>query len=207
MERTEPERSRGVIAIGASAGGVDALQRVVRGLPGRLPAAVCIVLHIPATARSVLADVIARGTVLPVQVAKHGDRLLAGRVFVAPPDRHLLVRPGRLALDSGPKEHAVRPAIDPLFRSVAAAYGARAMGIVLSGSLDDGAAGLAQLAAAGGTALVQDPEDAFVRSMPEAALAATPAARALRADELGNAIASFARGLPMTDARERRTVS
>jgi two-component system chemotaxis response regulator CheB len=194
MERTEPERSRGVIAIGASAGGVDALQRVVRGLPGRLPAAVCIVLHIPATARSVLA-------------AKHGDRLLAGRVFVAPPDRHLLVRPGRLALDSGPKEHAVRPAIDPLFRSVAAAYGARAMGIVLSGSLDDGAAGLAQLAAAGGTALVQDPEDAFVPSMPEAALAATPAARALRADELGNAIASFARGLPMTDARERRTVS
>jgi two-component system, chemotaxis family, protein-glutamate methylesterase/glutaminase len=196
--------SPGVVALGASAGGIDALQRTVADLPGDLPVAVCVVLHIPATPRSVLADILARRTVLSVRPAHDGDLLRAGHIYVAPPDHHLLVASGRVRLDRGPKENGARPAIDPLFRSVATECGPRRAAVVLSGSLADGAAGAAAVAAAGGTVIVQEPKDAGMPSMPEAALAAVPTARTVAAQDLGALIAALAHGLDAAhhDGRE-----
>jgi two-component system, chemotaxis family, protein-glutamate methylesterase/glutaminase len=181
--------ARGVVAIGASAGGIDALQRLMPDLPQDLPAAVCIVLHIPASTHSLLPQIIGRQTRLPVSQANAGERLRSGHVYIAPPDWHVLVSRGHIRLERGPKENGVRPSIDPLFRSVAEAYGARAVAVVLSGSLSDGAAGAATVASAGGAVLVQSPDDAVVPGMPESALAAAPGAQALRADELTQEIA------------------
>jgi two-component system chemotaxis response regulator CheB len=178
-----------VIAIGASAGGVEAIQRLMRGLPADLPVPVCLVLHIPAGSRSLLAEILDRETPLPVRAAADGDVLRAGHVYVAPPDRHLRIDAGRVRLDRGPKESNVRPAIDPLFRSAAAEHGRRAIAVVLSGSLSDGADGAAAVAAAGGTVLVQDPGDAVVSSMPEAARAAVPSALAFTAPDLAGELA------------------
>ena len=187
MEQTRP--ARGIVVIGASAGGVEALQQIMAAVPQDLATAVCVVLHIPASSRSVLPEIIARQTRLAVTAAAGGETLTEGHVYVAPPDRHLLVRDGRIELDGGPKENAVRPAIDPLFRSAAQAYGERAIAVVLSGALSDGAAGAAAVAAAGGAVLVQDPDDAVVPSMPESALAAVPTAVALPASALAREIA------------------
>jgi two-component system chemotaxis response regulator CheB len=128
--------------------------------------------------------------------------LEVGHIYVAPPDRHLLVGPGRLALDAGPKENSVRPAIDPLFRSAASVYGERAAAVVLSGALGDGASGAAIVAAAGGPVFVQDPVDAMVPSMPEATLRGVPGARALTPEAIAAALAEFARGLPEPEAHE-----
>jgi two-component system chemotaxis response regulator CheB len=186
----------GVIAIGASAGGIEALQRLMRELPEDLAASVCLVLHIPASSRSLLAEIINRQTPLPVAAAVDGTTLRAGHVYVAPPDCHLRVAKGRVRLDRGPKENGVRPAIDPLFRSVAEEYGPRGIAVVLSGSLSDGAGGAATVAAAGGAVLVQDPGDAVVPSMPEAALAVTPSATTFTAPELAGELARRAAALP-----------
>jgi two-component system chemotaxis response regulator CheB len=159
----EPRR---VIAIGASAGGVDALRDLVRGLPSNLPAAVCIVLHISPTGTSLLAPILARQTDLHVQVAAHGAVLRPGHIYVAPADRHLLIGEQTLELTAGPRENGVRPAVDPLFRSLARSHGRRAIAVVLSGALDDGSAGAVTVAAHRGTVVVQDPADATVPSMP-----------------------------------------
>ena len=190
--------ARGVVAIGASAGGIDALQRLMRDLPEDLQAAICIVLHLPASSHSLLAQIIARQTRLPVSQAVAGERLRAGHVYVAPPDWHLLVRAAHVHLDRGPKENGVRPAVDALFRSLADAYGECGVAVVLSGSLSDGATGAGAVAAAGGSVLVQLPEDAVVPSMPEAALDAVPNATALTAEELAEEIAR--RAAAFTDA-------
>jgi two-component system, chemotaxis family, protein-glutamate methylesterase/glutaminase len=192
----EARPARGIVTIGASAGGIEALQRLMGALPADLPAAICLVVHIPATSRSLLAEIIARQTGLPVTTATGGELLADGHVYVAPPDRHLRVGGGRVELDRGPKENAVRPAIDPLFRSAARAYGARAIAVVLSGALSDGAGGAAAVAAAGGAVLVQEPHDAVVPSMPESALAAVPAATALPPVELATEIARRAAQFP-----------
>jgi len=181
--------ARGVVAIGASAGGIDALQRLMRDVPEDLGAAICVVLHIPASSHSLLAQIIARQTRLPVSQAVAGERLRPGHVYVAPPDWHLLVRAAHVHLDRGPKENGVRPAVDPLFRSLADEYGERAVAVVLSGSLSDGAAGAAAVAAAGGAVLVQLPGDAVVPSMPEAAMDAVAAATPHTAEELAHEIA------------------
>jgi two-component system chemotaxis response regulator CheB len=177
-----------VIAIGASAGGIDALQRLVAVLPPDLPAAICVVLHIPATGKSLLAQILSRAGPLPAEQAEHGTPLAAGRIFVAPADNHLLVRGDRLELDRGPKENGVRPAVDPLFRSLAASWGRRGVAVVLSGALDDGASGVVTVADAGGTVVVQDPADALVPSMPENALGAAPGALVVRTHELAGVL-------------------
>jgi two-component system chemotaxis response regulator CheB len=199
----QPDRqnARGVVAIGASAGGIDALQRLLRNLPEKLPAAICVVLHIPASSHSLLAQIIGRQTRLPVSQAVAGERLRRGHIYVAPPDSHLLVRAAHVHLDRGPKENGVRPAVDPLFRSVADAYGQRGIAVVLSGSLTDGAAGAVAVAAAGGAVLVQLPDDAVVPSMPEATLDAVPAAAAHTAEELAQEIARAAGLLTVDEAQ------
>ena len=140
-----------VIGIAASAGGVEPLRRLVADLPADLDAAVCVVLHIPPTGRSLLAPILARHSALTTVVAEHGVRLRAGTIYVAPADQHLLVRADAVELSRGPKENGVRPAADPMFRSLARAWGSRAVAVVLSGALDDGAAGAAAVAEAGGT--------------------------------------------------------
>lgn len=172
------------------------MQRLVRHLPTRLPVAFCLCLHVPATSRSALAEIVARVTELPVSVPGNGEPLRAGHLYVAPPDRHLLVHREHLELERGPKENRVRPAVDPLFRSASAAFGDRATAVVLSGALSDGANGAAVTAAAGGLVLVQDPSDAVVSGMPTATLAAVPGARALTAEHLAAAVATRATALP-----------
>src|SRR5215212_6592284 len=120
-----------VIGVGASAGGIEALRRLLGGLPAGLEAAVCVVLHIPARGPSVLAHILDRAGPLPVTTASDGEPLRAGHVYVAPPDCHLLVRRDHLELSRGPKENGVRPAVDPTFRSLAGSHGASAVGVVL----------------------------------------------------------------------------
>jgi two-component system chemotaxis response regulator CheB len=186
---------KGVVVIGSSAGGIEALRRFMSAVPTDLPVAVCVVLHIPATSRSLLAEIIARSTQAPASAAIHDERPEPGHIYVAPPDRHLIVRRDRLELDPGPKENGVRPAVDPLFRSAATAYGANSAAVVLSGALSDGAIGAAAVAAVGGLVLVQDPADAIVPSMPEAALRAVPGAVTADAPALAAAVAEFARTL------------
>jgi two-component system chemotaxis response regulator CheB len=173
-----------VIAIGASAGGIDALQRLVPALSPDLPAAICVVLHIPATSKSLLAQILDRSGPLPAEEAEHGTPLAPGRIYVARADHHLVVRGDRLELDRGPKENGVRPAVDPLFRSLAASWGSRGVAVVLSGALDDGASGVVTVVDAGGTVVVQDPADALVPSMPQNALHATPDALVAPVHEL-----------------------
>jgi len=156
--------------MGASAGGVEALRTVVSGLPTDLPAALLIVLHVPRSTPSALPVILSRVTSIPVRPAVDGEPLRHGRIYVAPMDRHLLLFGNRVRLSRGPAENGHRPAIDPLFRSAARAFGPRVIGVVLSGSRDDGAAGLASIAGRGGTAVVQDPSDAIFASMPQAAI-------------------------------------
>jgi two-component system, chemotaxis family, protein-glutamate methylesterase/glutaminase len=189
-----------VVGIGASAGGVDALIRLVRQLPADFPAAICVVLHVPSSGRSLLAPILGRHTELPVVDAQDGAPLVGGHVYVAPNDRHLIVDDGRLRLDRGPKENGVRPAVDPMLRSLAAAYGARAIAVILSGALGDGSTGAVAVRQAGGKVVVQDPEDATVASMPESALRAVGEADAiLEAADMGAALKTMVAARPMRE--------
>ena len=165
------ERARSLVAIGASAGGVEALKTVVEGLPRDLPAAVAVVLHLPATAESRLPLILSQAGALPAERARDGDALRPGHVYVAPPGGHLLVRGGRCVVVRGPHENGVRPSVDVLFRSAAAAFGPRAVAVVLSGARDDGAVGAAGVRRHGGRVIVQDPDEALFPGMPESALA------------------------------------
>jgi two-component system chemotaxis response regulator CheB len=158
-----------LIVIGTSAGGLRPLQYIVQSLPRTFPACVLAVMHI--SVESTLATILARGAKVEVKLAETGDPIRPGTVYVAPPDQHMLVREGRIELSGGPRENRVRPAIDPLFRSAALAYGERVIGVILTGFLEDGAAGLLAVKRAGGIAVVQDPEDAEFPSMPVHALA------------------------------------
>lgn len=176
---------RDLVVVGASAGGVEALRDLIGELRPTLPAALLIVLHLPAGGTSALADILDRAGRLPVTAARHGDSILPGRVYVAPPDNHLLVHGEWSALSRGPTENGHRPAVNALFRSAALARGPRVVGIVLSGVLDDGAAGLIAIKSRGGVAVVQDPKDAAYAGMPESALRAVPADHVLSAVAIG----------------------
>ncbi len=157
--------------IGASAGGVPALTTLVAGLPADFPAAVCIVMHLSPDAPSRLAQILGREAALPVVAAADGDVIEAGRIYTPTADRHLMVHGRLLRLTRGPKECRVRPSIDVLFRSAAASAGSRVVGVVLTGMLDDGTAGLWAIQDRDGQALVQSPETAEYPSMPESAAA------------------------------------
>jgi two-component system chemotaxis response regulator CheB len=162
---------RNIIVIGASAGGFEALKRLVGDLPADLDAAVFIVWHMAPEVRGVLPQVLNQQNTMPAQHAEDNEPIVFNRIYVAPPDRHLVIENGFVRITRGPKENRFRPAVDPLFRSAAYFYGPRVIGIILSGALDDGTAGLWTIKNRGGIAIVQHPSDAEVPSMPESALA------------------------------------
>ncbi|MGE5156496.1 MAG: chemotaxis protein CheB [Betaproteobacteria bacterium] len=157
-------------------------------LPPSLPAAVVIVLHRPAAGSGNLRGVLDRTCAMPVIDAGHDHPLVPSRVYLAPPGVHVLVQPGRLLLSRTARVNRVRPAVDPLFRSAARWFGPRTIGVVLSGALDDGAAGLSAIWARGGACLIQHPDDALFAGMPYAARLAVPDATVRPVDELGRSI-------------------
>ena len=159
-----------IIVIGASTGGIEALRRILAALPAKLPAAIFIVQHSGADSPGILHLILQRGSKIRVVIPAHNEEIVAGFAYVAPPDQHMLVEPGKICLSRGPKENRFRPAVDPLFRSAAQVYGPRVIGVILTGGLDDGTAGLWAVKQLGGTAIVQDPRDALAPSMPASAL-------------------------------------
>jgi len=185
-----------VVAIGASAGGVTTLPLVLAALPRALRAAVLIVVHLDPDARSYLAPLLARSSRLPVREACEGDGIEPGVVYVASPGAHLALLDGRLALRDTPRVHFSRPSVDVLFQSVAAACGARAVGVILTGAGVDGAEGLRAIKAAGGYTIVQDPAGADHRGMPAAAIATGCADVILPVTLIADAVAAVVDGSP-----------
>jgi two-component system chemotaxis response regulator CheB len=161
---------RDIVAIGASAGGVRALQEILRSLPAELKAAVLIVQHTPPYWPSLLPELLQRVSALPILVTEDDMPITGGNVYLPPRDQHLIVHRGVFRLRHGTRQSGARPAIDPLFRSVAVEFGSRVIGVILSGLLDDGAAGIASIRACGGVCVVQDPKDAEFPAMPENAI-------------------------------------
>ena len=161
---------RNIVVIGCSVGGVEALQQLMLRLPKDFPASVFVVLHLAPQSTSVLPEILRRAGPLPAVHPRDGEPIRTGRIYIAPPDNHLVLEDGHVRLTRGPKENRHRPAVDPLFRSAARWYGPRAIGVVLTGSLDDGTAGLLAIKKSGGVAIVQDPQEAVAPSMPQSAL-------------------------------------
>jgi two-component system chemotaxis response regulator CheB len=176
-------KPRELVVVGASAGGVEALRDFVGGLPEDFRAAVLIVLHLPAGGDSALPAILERSTTLPVAGAQHGEPLRRGPMRTPPPRE-------KIRLSRGPTENGHRPAIDTLFRSAAQARGSAVIGVVLSGSLDDGTAGLAMIKARGGLVAVQDPREALYRGMPDSAIARVSVDHVLPAGEMGEVLAA-----------------
>lgn len=159
-----------IVVIGASAGGVEALRTLAGGLPQDFSGSVFVVLHTSPDSPGGLADIISRAGPLRASKAVDSEPIKPGRIYVAPPDHHLMIEFGVVRVTRGPKENRTRPAVDPLFRSAAQVYGQRVIGVVLTGNLDDGTAGLRAVKQLGGTAVVQDPEEALWPSMPANAM-------------------------------------
>jgi len=191
---------RDVIVIGASAGGVMALRNLFASLPARLPAVVGVVLH-RGPGPSELVDVLGRRSSLPVIEPEEAMALKQGTIYLAPPDHHLLFEPRRLAVQRGPKEHSTRPAIDPLFRSAAARYGPRVVGILLTGCGEDGVSGLIAISSAAGLTLAQDPDEADMPYMPLNALRQDDVDGVFRLGELAKAVGALANGWEISASR------
>ncbi|MDX6693478.1 MAG: two-component system, chemotaxis family, protein-glutamate methylesterase/glutaminase [Blastocatellia bacterium] len=195
--------TRDIIVIGASAGGIEALRTIARGLPQDFPASVFVVLHTAPQSPGILADILARAGALPASNALDKEAIQHGRIYVAPPDHHLVIEPNRVRITRGPKENRFRPAVDPLFRSAAQVYGPRVIGLILTGNLDDGTAGLWAVKRLGGTAIVQDPEEALAPSMPHSAMRQVKVDHCLPVGEIAPLLARLA-STPMTEEGERQ---
>lgn len=158
---------RDIIVIGASSGGIEALKALVARFPPDFKAAIFVTLHVAPYSLGILPDILEHSGPLPAANAQDMEPIEPGRIYVAPPDRHLILDPsGRVRITRGPRENRFRPAIDPMFRSAAHAFGPRVVGVVLTGWLDDGTAGLWAIKERGGTTIVQHPDDAFAPAMP-----------------------------------------
>jgi two-component system, chemotaxis family, protein-glutamate methylesterase/glutaminase len=191
MDAVRPGDRAQVVVIGASAGGIEALKRLVQALPADFSIPLLVVVHVAPT-QSVLPEILSRAGRLPAEHARDGAELTGGRIYVAPPDCHLLVAGGTVRVVRGPKENGHRPAIDPTFRTAAAEYGRGVVGVVLSGALHDGTAGLAAVKEAGGLTAVQDPEEASYPAMPASAIAAVQPDYVLTIEGLGALLVKIA---------------
>ena len=185
--------TKDIIVIGSSAGGVEALSRLCAALPADLPATVFVAQHLSPAAKSMLPEVLTRAGPLPATSPTDGETFERGRIYVARPDRHLLIRPRRMLVRRGPVENRTRPAVNALFRSAARAYGGRVIGVVLTGLLDDGTDGLIAIKAAGGLSIVQDPAEAEWPSMPKNAVKRDHVDHVVRLDDLGPLLARLVR--------------
>ena len=183
---------RDIVVIGGSAGAIESLSTLVSHLPQGLDAAVFVTIHTLPLGDSLLPKILSRRGPLRASAATDGAPIVCGRVYVAPPDLHLLIEPGRVKLSGGPKENGHRPAIDPLFCSAARAYHDRVIGVVLSGTLDDGSVGLRVIRHEGGIAIVQDPEEALFSQMPQNAIEIGHPQHVAPVDEIGRLIATHA---------------
>jgi two-component system, chemotaxis family, protein-glutamate methylesterase/glutaminase len=182
-----------IVVIGFSAGGIEPLLELVADLPADLPAAVFVVHHFPAHSVSALPAIVARVSELPVRTATDREPVTSGRIYVGRPDCHLLLMPGIMRLTRGPREHGNRPALDPLFRSAARSYASRVIGVILSGTLDDGTVGLHAIKSAGGITVVQDPEQAAYPGMPKSAVDHVEVDHVAAAGELGGLLTRLTR--------------
>jgi two-component system chemotaxis response regulator CheB len=160
---------RDIVVVGASMGGVEALKALVRDLPADFPATVFVVLHLGLGSQSLLPEILSRGA-LRASHALHNEKFLPGRIYVAPPDNHLMLRPGYMHVARGPRENGHRPSVDALFRSASRVYGPRVIAVVLTGLQDCGTAGAISVKARGGLVIAQDPEDAAFPDMPASAI-------------------------------------
>jgi two-component system chemotaxis response regulator CheB len=188
--------NRDIVVIGGSSGASAPLKEILSGLPADVPAAIFVVLHIPARDIGILATVASGAGKLPVRQAENGLPIENGHIYLAAPDRHLLLADGRMMFGKGPPENLSRPAIDPLFRSAALHYGPRVIGVVLSGLLSDEAAGLNAIKRCGGLAVVQDPADAIADEMPRRALEAATVDLCVPAGRLGDVLSDLVREKP-----------
>jgi two-component system chemotaxis response regulator CheB len=185
--------SKDIVVVGASAGGVEALKAVVAGVPSEFRGTIFIVLHVGSSDSSYLAEILARVSKLPVAQAEDGHRAEPGHIYVARPDYHLVLERGTMHLTRGPKENRFRPAVDALFRSAAYIHASRVVGVVLSGALDDGTAGLWWIKERGGTAIVQAPADAQVAAMPESAIRYASPDHVVPAKDIGQLLMKLSR--------------
>ncbi|MFZ5715111.1 MAG: chemotaxis protein CheB [Bradyrhizobium sp.] len=185
--------NRDIIVIGGSAGATAPLKQILGRLPADLPAAVFVVLHIPAQGIGILSTVASRAGPLPVRQAQNGMKIAPGRIYLAAPDHHLLLSGDHIFLGRGPRENMVRPAIDALFRSAALYHGPRVIGVLLSGLLSDGAAGLNAIKRCGGMAVVQDPADAISEEMPRCAMEATTVDLCVPGATMGDVLSELVR--------------
>jgi two-component system, chemotaxis family, protein-glutamate methylesterase/glutaminase len=192
--------TRDIILIGGSSGAIESLLQVVRQLPPDIPAAVFVAIHIAPKSNSLLPKILGRACKIPAMNPKDGTPVQHGQIYVAPPNFHLLLHNGFMRVTRGPKENNHRPAIDPLFRSAALYYGARSIGVLLSGSLDDGAAGLRAIKQRGGLAIVQDPEDALFPDMPRHALSSVAVDYVLPAAQIAPLLSRLAHDEVLAEA-------
>lgn len=197
--------TREIVVIGGSAGSVDALQTIMRDLPSTLSAAVFVVIHLAPRQRNYLPEILNKMSRIPVQEALDSAPIIPGLIYVTPPDRHLLIKEGHMHLWRGPREGLQRPSINVTLRSAAAAYGNRVIAVLLSGLLDDGAAGIWEISNRGGVTIVQDPTEAPFPSMPLNAIEAGNVDFRLRSTEIGGVMDDLITGKLRPALENRRT--
>lgn len=197
---------RDVFVIGGSAGGIEALLRILRALPAELPAAIGVVMHRSPHFASNLTGVLQRRSGLLIFEPVHGEKVAHQRVYLAPRDQHMVFEDGEVRVNRGPKQHFTRPAVDPLFISAADTYGPRVVGILLSGGGDDGTSGLIAIKAKKGITIAQDPSEAQYSSMPASGIRHDHVDAVLKLDRMAVVIQDLAHGRPVANGSKRHAV-